>query len=70
MNYYDDYSFHRLAGFGGLGAFDDNGRLGTDAKGLRTGGRYATDGLITRPCFDALFYDEEGRTPGRVWTPS
>ena len=50
------------AGFGGLGAFDDNGRLGTDAKGLRTGGRYATDGLITRPCFDALFYDEEGRT--------
>ena len=62
MNYYDDYSFHRLAGFGGLGAFDDNGRLGTDAKGLRTGGRYATDGLITRPCFDALFYDEEGRT--------
>lgn len=62
VNYYDDYSFHRLAGFGGLGAFDDNGRLGTDAKGLRTGGRYATDGLITRPCFDALFYDEEGRT--------
>ena len=62
VNYYDDYSFRWLAGFGGLGAFDDNGRLGTDAKGLRTGGRYATDGLITRPCFDALFYDEEGRT--------
>ena len=33
VNYYDDYSFHRLAGFGGLGAFDDNGRLGDRREG-------------------------------------